>query len=87
TGFHLVRLPEGLLVRVADLVDDEPARRDKVVSALKDPIHKNDRDHLDIIIALGMAKEGFDWIWCQHAWTVGYRASLTEISQIIGRAT
>src|SRR6185312_16089760 len=37
--------------------------------------------------ALGMAKEGFDWIWCEHALTIGYRASLTEIVQIIGRAT
>ncbi len=45
------------------------------------------RDHVDIIIALGMAKEGFDWIWCEHALTVGYRSSLTEIVQIIGRAT
>ena len=34
-----------------------------------------------------MAKEGFDWIWCEHALTVGYRSSLTEIIQIIGRAT
>lgn len=34
-----------------------------------------------------MAKEGFDWIWCEHALTIGYRASLTEIIQIIGRAT
>src|SRR5262249_27255773 len=34
-----------------------------------------------------MAKEGFDWIWCEHALTVGYRSSLTEIVQIIGRAT
>lgn len=42
---------------------------------------------MDIIIALGMAKEGFDWIWCEHALTVGYRSSLTEIIQIIGRAT
>ena len=48
---------------------------------------KTDRDYVDIIIALGMAKEGFDWIWCEHALTVGYRASLTEIVQIIGRAT
>lgn len=87
TGFHLVRLADGRLIKVADLVDDDSARRDKVVSALKDPKHKNDRDHIDIIIALGMAKEGFDWIWCEHALTVGYRASLTEIIQIIGRAT
>ena len=58
-----------------------------VSAALKDPAQKNNRDHVDIIIALGMAKEGFDWIWCEHALTVGYRSSLTEIVQIIGRAT
>ena len=87
TGFQLVETPEGRLLRIADLVDDEPAKRDKVSSSLKDPANKNNRDHVDIIIALGMAKEGFDWIWCEHALTVGYRASLTEIVQIIGRAT
>tara|TARA_R110002073_G_C9498353_1_gene581695 strand:+ start:6678 stop:8747 length:2070 start_codon:yes stop_codon:yes gene_type:complete len=87
TGFQLVKTPEGQILRIADLVDDEPARRDKVSSALKDASQKNNRDHVDIIIALGMAKEGFDWIWCEHALTVGYRSSLTEIVQIIGRAT
>ena len=34
-----------------------------------------------------MAKEGFDWSYCEHALTVGYRGSLTEIIQIIGRCT
>jgi superfamily II DNA or RNA helicase len=87
TGFQLVKTPEGRVLRIADLVDDEPSKRDKVSAALKDPTQKNNRDHVDIIIALGMAKEGFDWIWCEHALTVGYRASLTEIVQIIGRAT
>lgn len=87
TGFQLVKTPEERVLRIADLVDDEPAKRDKVSNTLKDPAHKNNRDHVDIIIALGMAKEGFDWIWCEHALTVGYRASLTEIVQIIGRAT
>jgi len=87
TGFQLVRTPEGRTLRIADLVDDDPGKRDKVAAALKDPAQKNNRDHVDIIIALGMAKEGFDWIWCEHALTVGYRASLTEIVQIIGRAT
>ncbi|ODU96709.1 MAG: hypothetical protein ABT24_08400 [Thiomonas sp. SCN 64-16] len=62
-------------------------KRERVSAALKDPAQKNNRDYVDIIIALGMAKEGFDWIWCEHALTVGYRASLTEIVQIIGRAT
>ncbi|RAC17002.1 DEAD/DEAH box helicase [Burkholderia multivorans] len=87
TGFQLVKGPDGRVLRIADLVDDEPSKRDRVVAALKDPAQKNNRDHVDIIIALGMAKEGFDWIWCEHALTVGYRASLTEIVQIIGRAT
>ncbi len=88
TGFHLIKTPEGRILKVADLVDDsDPARRTKVLTALKDPAQKNNRDHVDIIIALGMAKEGFDWIWCEHALTVGYRSSLTEIVQIIGRAT
>jgi len=87
TGFQLVKTPEGRVLRIADLVDDEAVKREKVSAALKDPAHKNNRDHVDIIIALGMAKEGFDWIWCEHALTVGYRASLTEIVQIIGRAT
>ena len=88
TGFHHVKLPDGKVIKIADLVDDsDPAKRAKVLAALKDPAHRNDRDHVDIIIALGMAKEGFDWIWCEHALTVGYRSSLTEIIQIIGRAT
>jgi superfamily II DNA or RNA helicase len=87
TGFQLVKRADGRVLRIADLVDDDAAKRDKVSAALKDPAQKNNRDHVDIIIALGMAKEGFDWIWCEHALTVGYRSSLTEIVQIIGRAT
>ncbi|AEK57082.1 DEAD/DEAH box helicase [Acidithiobacillus caldus] len=87
TGFQLVRRPDGRILRIADLVDDDASKRDRVAAALKDPAQKHHRDHVDIIIALGMAKEGFDWIWCEHALTVGYRASLTEIVQIIGRAT
>ena len=87
TGFQFVKSADGTLLKIADLVDDDPAKRDRVMAALKDPAEKNNRDHVDIIIALGMAKEGFDWIWCEHALTVGYRSSLTEIVQIIGRAT
>ena len=87
TGFQLIKTEDGRVLRIADLVDDDPARRDKVAASLKVPAQKHNRDHVDIIIALGMAKEGFDWIWCEHALTVGYRSSLTEIVQIIGRAT
>jgi superfamily II DNA or RNA helicase len=87
TGFQLVKTTDGTILKIADLVDDDPTKRDKVANALKNSAHKNDRNYIDIIIALGMAKEGFDWIWCEHALTIGYRSSLTEIIQIIGRAT
>jgi superfamily II DNA or RNA helicase len=87
TGFQLVKAANGRVLKIADLVDDDPRKRDKVSASLRLPEAKNDRDFVDIIIALGMAKEGFDWIWCEHALTVGYRSSLTEIIQIIGRAT
>lgn len=83
TGFYLVETADGKKLKVADLVDDGPDR-ETVMAALR---NVKDRDDVDIIIALGMAKEGFDWIWCEHALTVGYRGSLTEIIQIIGRAT
>jgi superfamily II DNA or RNA helicase len=87
TGFQLVKTATGRVLRIADLVDDDPSKRDRVAAALKDSTQKDNREYVDIIIALGMAKEGFDWIWCDHALTVGYRSSLTEIVQIIGRAT
>ena len=45
------------------MVSDD-ARRLNVAAALEDT---SDRDKVDIIIALGMAKEGFDWPWCEHA--------------------
>ncbi len=87
TGFQLVKTPKGRVLRIADLVDDDPGRRERVAAAIRDTDRMNNRDNVDIIVALGMAKEGFDWVWCDHALTVGYRSSLTEIVQIIGRAT
>ena len=85
TGFHLVKTGSGATLRIADLVD--PQTQSRTQESLRSPKMKTERDYVDIIIALGMAKEGFDWIWCEHALTVGYRSSLTEIIQIIGRAT
>lgn len=79
----LKRHSDGKLIKVADLVDDSK-ERPLVMDYLRNVNHADD---IDIIIALGMAKEGFDWPWCEHALTVGFRNSLTEIVQIIGRAT
>lgn len=85
TGFHVVKRPNGKTLHIADLVD--PEHQGRIQESLRSSKLGIDRDYVDIIIALGMAKEGFDWIWCEHALTVGYRSSLTEIIQIIGRAT
>lgn len=73
----------GRTLRIANLVDDS-SDREQVLASLR---AVKGRDDVDIIIALGMAKEGFDWVWCEHVLTVGYRGSLTEVVQIIGRAT
>ena len=83
TGFYRVVCPDGRVLKIADLVDDSPYR-DQVLESLR---HVTAREDLDLIVALGMAKEGFDWIWCEHVLTVGYRNSMTEVVQIIGRAT
>lgn len=80
----LKRHKDGKLIKVADLVNDDPKERDKVITYLR---NIKSVDDMDLIIALGMAKEGFDWPYCEHALTVGYRSSLTEVIQIIGRAT
>jgi superfamily II DNA or RNA helicase len=81
---HVRRSSDGRMLKVADLVNDEPKERAKIVEYLRTMSHLDD---MDLIIALGMAKEGFDWPYCEHALTVGYRGSLTEVIQIIGRCT
>lgn len=81
---YVKRHHDGKIIKVADLVNDDPKEREKIVTYLR---NMDSVDDMDLIIALGMAKEGFDWPWCEHALTVGYRSSLTEIIQIIGRAT
>jgi superfamily II DNA or RNA helicase len=80
---HVLR-DDGKEIKVADLVNDNPSDREKTITYLR---NINSIDDVDLIIALGMAKEGFDWPYCEHALTVGYRGSLTEIIQIIGRCT
>ena len=84
TGIYFVRTPEGRILKVADLVEDEQKERNLVQGYLQNIKRADD---VDIIIALGTAKEGFDWQWCEMCLTVGVRGSLTEVIQIIGRCT
>lgn len=81
---YIKRKEDGKILKVIDLVDDDINLRKLRVDYLS---KLKSVDDLDIIIALGMAKEGFDWAWCEYALTIGYRGSLTEIVQIIGRCT
>ncbi|MEW6408195.1 MAG: DEAD/DEAH box helicase family protein [Patescibacteria group bacterium] len=81
---YLKRNKDGKILKIANLVDDNPKNRELIVEYLR---NMKAVDDMDLIIALGMAKEGFDWPFCEHALTVGYRGSLTEIIQIIGRCT
>ncbi len=84
TGIYHVRTKDGRLLKVADLVEDDPRERNMVQGYLQRMKRAED---MDIIIALGTAKEGFDWQWCEMCLTVGVRGSLTEVIQIIGRCT
>jgi superfamily II DNA or RNA helicase len=81
---YVKRKKDKKIIKIADLVDDRPRERERIVGYLREIKKPED---MNLIIALGMAKEGFDWPFCEHALTVGYRGSLTEIIQIIGRAT
>lgn len=83
TGIMTVRAEDNRLLKIADLVTDG-SERPLIMEYLRNIKHKDD---MDIIIALGMAKEGFDWQYCEHVLTIGYRSSMTEVVQIIGRAT
>ena len=84
TGIYHVRTVDGRLLKVADLVEDDQKERNMVQGYLQ---RMKKREDMDIIIALGTAKEGFDWQWCEVCLTIGVRGSLTEVIQIIGRCT
>jgi len=84
TGVLSILSRDGRALKVLDLVDDSDSR-EKKQNYLRE--HASDKDSIDIIIALNLAKEGFDWPPCEQMITVGYRGSLTEIVQIIGRCT
>lgn len=85
TGIITIKAHDGRLLKLADLVDDRKTSDRSLIQAYLRDIKS--RDDMDVIVALGMAKEGFDWPYCEHVLTIGYRSSMTEVVQIIGRAT
>lgn len=85
SGLCYIKTHDGRTLKVLDLVDDVAMRRTVRQTYLQN--HAQEKDAIDIIIALNLAKEGFDWPPCEQMITVGYRGSLTEVVQIIGRCT
>lgn len=84
-GIYHIKTADDNELKIADLVNDtDYEQRDKIMGYLRNVQGPED---IDMIIALGMAKEGFDWPYCETTLTIGYRGSLTEIVQIIGRCT
>lgn len=66
-----------------DLVDENLRSQKK--NFLNKPSLKTNSDELDCIIALGMFKEGANWVWADRSIIVGARSSLVDVIQIIGR--
>lgn len=73
-------------IRCIDLVDDTSNRDQKVRVISED--HKNldpTKRKIDVILALGMMKEGANWRWAKNEYIIGARGSLREFVQMIGR--
>lgn len=86
---HIVR-KDGTRLKVMNLVEEEGRDRKKayIETIRNDPddeIREKNRSKLDVIIALGMFKEGADWEFAERSIIIGYRGSLGEMVQITGR--
>ena len=77
-----LRVGENKWITVVNAVDDENHIRKGVKAFLRKV--NSGKDNVDIIIALGMCKEGFDWISCDRIIQVGIIKSLGVIVQVNG---
>jgi superfamily II DNA or RNA helicase/predicted small metal-binding protein len=70
-------------VKVVNLVDEHlrEEKKEVIIAAHEKP----DSSDIDVIIALGLFKEGANWRWADREIIIGQRGSLTELSQMIGR--
>ena len=81
-GLTLLQSPNGDF-KMLDLVDED--RRLEKKELLSSDDLKKQRETLDVIIALGMFKEGANWIWADRSIIVGVRDSLVDVVQMMGR--
>ena len=66
-----------------NLVDEtmRPQKIEAIIAANAAP----DGSRVDVIIALGMFKEGANWRWADREVIIGSRSSLTEVVQMVGQ--
>jgi superfamily II DNA or RNA helicase len=69
--------------KILDLVNEN--QRNSKKNFLGSSELKKNKNALDAIIALGMFKEGANWIWADRIIIVGARSSLVDVIQMIGR--
>lgn len=69
--------------KILDLVDEDRRGEKKAYVGKVD--RAKDRDGIDAIIALGMFKEGANWIWADRSIIIGARSSLVDVIQMVGR--
>lgn len=70
----------GSNLKIINLVDENKREEKKnYITKVKS------KEDLDGIITVGMFKEGANWIWADQSIIVGFRSSLVEMLQIIGR--
>jgi superfamily II DNA or RNA helicase len=86
---HIIR-KDGTKLKVINLVDEEDRDRKKLYiedirNDRDEKIREANRQKLDVVIALGMFKEGADWEFAERSIIIGYRGSLGELVQITGR--
>jgi hypothetical protein len=90
-GKESFRTPDGLIVLVSENTDFKildlvnTTNRDEQKNFINSGKLKTDRTALDAIIAVGMFKEGTDWIYANRSIIVGTRSSLGEMIQMVGR--
>jgi superfamily II DNA or RNA helicase len=70
--------------RGVDLVD-ETDREQKKTRFINEAHQHEDGSKLDFIIALNMFKEGANWRWATDCVIIGYKSSLTDLMQSLGR--
>ena len=71
----------GRRIRIVDLVTEKGRDRRKEYLAEG----RKRSNAIDIIISLGMFKEGGDWPFCDNIICIGHRNSVVEIGQLLGR--